>query len=40
MEVSFWKEKYYTMDDNIIDFELENQLLKSKNKSLIDSQRR
>jgi hypothetical protein len=44
LEVSFWKDKYYSvvpvLQANIIDLELENQLLRSENKALIDSQRR
>jgi hypothetical protein len=44
MEVSFWNDKYYTvvpvLQDNIIDLELENELLISENKALIDIQKR
>jgi hypothetical protein len=44
LEVSFWKDKYYSvvpvLQANIIDLELENQLLRSENRALIDSQRR
>jgi hypothetical protein len=44
LEVSFWKDKYYSvvpmLQENIIDLELENQLLRAENKSLVESQRR
>jgi hypothetical protein len=44
LEISFWKDKYYSvvpvLQANIIDLELENQLLRSDNRALIDSQRR
>jgi hypothetical protein len=44
LEVSFWKDKYYSvvpvLQANTIDLELENQLLRSENRALIDSQRR
>jgi hypothetical protein len=44
MEVSFWKEKYYSvvpvLQVNIIYLELKNQLLREENKSLVEIQRR
>jgi hypothetical protein len=43
MEVSFWKDKYYSMvlvlQEDTIDLELENQLLSAERKLLVDSQR-
>jgi hypothetical protein len=44
LEASFWKEKCFSVVpvllENIVDLELENQLLRTENKSLVEYKRR